>query len=691
MMNRRKSSFVAMFTAVCLSIIVCITLAISLIFFINLRSIAYREIEANTRNAIEQIRDGVIAKFNVWSSLIQYTAFGVAPLMAQESVDTQTIEGIFKRVVDSQSDVWLLYCTNNQVWNEPGGYAVFSDGELRAPTWNNTTRSWFTGAKANPGKIVYADPYIAANSGMLTIAVSTTVYDNTRRDVGVISGNISVDFLSALLDSTAALPGQNMFFLNKQGQFITNPDNAAVLTKDFFTESKLERYRDQVLSFPAFSHIDKEVFIYSVVIPNVDWILVSTIPVSVIYGETNHFLLKLILISAVLLVVAAAISIFLTYTMLTIPIGEVKQVAGALANMDFTVDFKKVRTDEIGDMQQALIQIRDSLRKGIDDLHQQHLDKTINAGKRLNTVVVESFDAMELITNTMDAVDTKVQSQIESVQSASDASGEIFEQADSFEQTVYTQAECIANSSKTIEQMVSSIIAIRSVVEGTGKTTDTLSKSSEKGHQMLLKLAEELKNIEGQSVTLQNANKTIADIAGQTNILAMNAAIEAAHAGESGKGFAVVAGEIRKLAELSGKESASISLEIKKMERAIAQIGMVSNETVGAMDSIFTEIKSMSDSFAVVNRSVETQAADGTQMLSALQTVQDMTKQVREGAGLIHQRSTAIHQEMEKLQQISQEVMESVHGMRGASRSIASFLENAKELARSELVITQVR
>jgi hypothetical protein len=155
----------------------CITAGVSFIFFINLRAIAYREIESNTRKTVDGIRDQAIGQFNTWSSIIRYTAFGIAPFMAQDEADTFTIESIFRRIVQSQTDIWLLYCTNNLVWNEPGGYAVFSDGELRAADWNNTTRSWFTGAKANPGRIVYADPYIAANSGIFTVAVSTSVYD----------------------------------------------------------------------------------------------------------------------------------------------------------------------------------------------------------------------------------------------------------------------------------------------------------------------------------------------------------------------------------------------------------------------------------------------------------------------------------------------------------------------------------
>jgi methyl-accepting chemotaxis protein len=87
----------------------------------------------------------------------------------------------------------------------------------------------------------------------------------------------------------------------------------------------------------------------------------------------------------------------------------------------------------------------------------------------------------------------------------------------------------------------------------------------------------------------------------------------------------------------------------------------------------------------VINHTVEEQAAGGSQMLTALKTVQDMTGQVRDGAEVIHQKSNSIHQEMEKLQQISQTVNEKVYEMRLASGSISSFLENAKELILSNI------
>ena len=119
------------------------------------------------------------------------------------------------------------------------------------------------------------------------------------------------------------------------------------------------------------------------------------------------------------------------------------------------------------------------------------------------------------------------------------------------------------------------------------------------------------------------------------------------------------------------------------MGQAIEEINRVSQETVGTMDRIFTEIHTVDDSFGVVKQAVEEQASGGAQILIALKGIHDVTTQVQDRTGAIHQRSDLIHQEMQKLRRISQEVTGNFHEIRIASGSIASFLDNAKEIVVS--------
>ena len=410
-------------------------------------------------------------------------------------------------------------------------------------------------------------------------------------------------------------------------------------------------------------------------IPSLNWYIVAILPFTPSMYLNSSMTTLFISILIVMLLVFIIFNRFIFNAIK--PLLEIERAAGALADMDFTIDIKKLRNDEIGNIQRALIKIRDSLKKGIDSLN-DHIQKMSATSKQLNDVIIESSDKLEVINDNMHEMKSETDIQMTSVTQTSDSVKEIVKFIDSLDGAVHTQASHINQSSAAIEQMVANIASIRTIVENVSKATEILSKSSASGQSMLLKLGEEIQGIKKQSVTLQNANKSIAAIAANTNILAMNAAIEAAHAGESGKGFAVVASEIRKLAELSAKESDAISAEIRKIEQRITHVTTVSNETVESMNSMFTEIKEMDKSFTQVDNAVSEQAAGGAQILNALKHIQELTVHVLNESEMIQTQSGVIYQEMETLQQISLNVTKRAGEVNDASEVISSLLEDTK-------------
>jgi methyl-accepting chemotaxis protein len=421
-------------------------------------------------------------------------------------------------------------------------------------------------------------------------------------------------------------------------------------------------------------------------VPGTDWFLIGTVEKKEFFFEINQMLVKTLAIGAAAAVAAVFILILVLSFALILPIKAVVAAAISLAELKFDIDIPRDRKDEIGDVQRAFHTIRDELKATLTGINNEHMGQK-NISGNLHISIQESSDGLAVITRNMESVQNKTDVQMDSVIQTAESVEGIIKHIRSLENAVDVQAETISRSSESIERMVGDIDSVRSVVHQAHETTGNLSQSSGMGQKMLNKLMEELTRIADQSAFLENANAALVNIAAQTSILAMNAAIEAAHAGEAGKGFAVVAGEVRSLAELSNKESESISTEIKNMRTGIENMRQVSTGTVETLGSMFTEVNDMQSSLNSVNTAVETQASNGAQVLKALTSLRETTDQVRTGSDEIQKESDAIHNVIENLKNISKDVNDSILDVQEASKKIAESLNIAQKVAEGHYLV----
>jgi len=370
----RRSSITVKIIVICLGITFLTAGLLSTVFIGNARNIIQQQVTTATVDGIHALRDQLVARFAEWEALVKFTAVAASSVIIQEPFDPGALQTLFSRVSGLEPDVKLVYASSNVRWTEPGGFVVREDGLLPPVAWDNRERPWFIAAKENPGpgNIGHSDPYFDAITGELTISVSTNIYDHTGRDLGVIAADVGLAFLNALLDGKAVMPEHSIVLIDRQGRFITHVDSDAVLVRDFFADFGLTHYRNDVLGRPYFMSYGRDIFIYSELIPGVDWILVSVIPVAAIFAEMNRFVLNMVLIGIALLIVAGLVSVLFTYKELTVPIRSIKKAAAALGGMDFTVDIRHTENDEIGDIQDAMIKIRDNLKQGIEDMRVTH-------------------------------------------------------------------------------------------------------------------------------------------------------------------------------------------------------------------------------------------------------------------------------------------------------------------------------
>ncbi|MHB9293862.1 hypothetical protein Holit_02981 [Hollandina sp. SP2] len=200
----------------------------------------------------------------------------------------------------------------------------------------------------------------------------------------------------------------------------------------------------------------------------------------------------------------------------------------------------------------------------------------------------------------------------------------------SLTQLINETATAIFKSTAVVEAMVENVRSIHKTLEHNAENVLKLNASSLEGKNRITKIGELITDVSTQSDVLIQACKVISDIADETSILGMNAAIEAAHAGEAiGKGFAVVAGEIRHLADNSGHQAGEIEKSLKSIKQLIDNSNESSAHAQIQFDAIVSLAGSVKDEELNIRNAVETQNKGGKQIIQSLNEVNTLILKIK--------------------------------------------------------------
>jgi len=210
---------------------------------------------------------------------------------------------------------------------------------------------------------------------------------------------------------------------------------------------------------------------------------------------------------------------------------------------------------------------------------------------------------------------------------------------------VTEQAAAVAESSAAIEEMIANIRSVTNTLSQNTVNVRELQEASEIGHSSLSVVAADILEIAKESESLLEINSVMQTIASQTNLLSMNAAIEAAHAGTLGMGFAVVANEIRKLAESSAAQSKTISSVLKKIKSSIDKITKSTEGVLSKFDAIEDGVRTVASQENSILNAMEEQGHGSKQVLQAISQLNDITHRVKEDAQRMVESSAAAMQQ----------------------------------------------
>jgi methyl-accepting chemotaxis protein len=330
--------------------------------------------------------------------------------------------------------------------------------------------------------------------------------------------------------------------------------------------------------------------------------------------------------------------------------------------------------DEPGDMAKYFNRMIDKIKALIFVIKDESTTLS-QTGDELAAHTTETAAAVTEITANIQSIKSRVLNQSASVTQTAVTMNRIVDHINMLGKLVENQTASVSKSSASVEKMVANIQSVTQTLVRNVNNIVGLSESSEIGRKGLEEVAADIQKIAEESAGLLEINAVMENISSQTNLLSMNAAIEAAHAGEAGKGFAVVANEIRKLAESSSSQSKTISVVLKKIKDSIDKITRSTEGVLSKFEVIGSGIQTVTEQEKAVKDAMEEQEVGSKIILEAISQLKEMTEQVKQNANEMMQGSREVIGESRSLEQLTEEITGGVNEIATGAEQINSSMD----------------
>jgi methyl-accepting chemotaxis protein len=389
----------------------------------------------------------------------------------------------------------------------------------------------------------------------------------------------------------------------------------------------------------------------------------------IIESEINQGVFFIVLLTAGLLLIAVILTIMVFKKILIKPVNTIMSVLEAAGAGDLTQAVEIRSRDEIGDLALHVNYTIESL-KNLALTIKKRSAALSEIGSELASNMTESAAAINQMSAHIQSIKGRIVNQSSSVAATNETTGQIIANIDRLNENAAQQSASVAQTSSAIEEMIANIQSVTQTLVKNADRVNELSKSCEIGRSGLHEVAEDIQEIARESEGLLEINAVMKSIASQTNLLSMNAAIEAAHAGESGKGFAVVADEIRKLAESSSEQSKTVGTVLKKIKNAIDKITHSTDEVLNKFEAIDRGVKTVAAQEAGIRNAMEEQSAGSRQLLEAAGKVAEITQRVKSGSGEMLEESRQVITEGSNLEAATREIANGIQEIANGAEQI---------------------